>query len=298
MDAGERWVDKRNQYPYVSGSGDEPACDASKQRPKAFNIVDWHLLGTNEEYVAGYVARYGPVVIGADATSAWQSYKGGVLTAGCGEKRANHAIQIVGYGSEAGQDYWLIRNSWGPSWGEEGYLRLARGSNCNDVVGHVTSALFGERSPCLEECGARTCCGSDCCDVDGSETCCSDGAGGSTGCATVDMTCCGAEGGHRPCSDSSLCGGGDCCDGDKMLMPDAKGKTTCCPPDLQCGDVCHTGEEPFEVCCNGHIGSIMDSCCDKDQDCHGSTCCDGIFCGPFTQCNAATKTCERREEMV
>merc|ERR1712113_720889 len=104
--------------------------------------------------------------------------KGGILSADCGQRDANHAIAIVGYGSEAGQDYWLIRNSWGESWGEEGYLRLARGSNCNNVAGHVCVALFGERSLCLEDCGSSTCCGGDCCDTNtGKEQCCADDDG-------------------------------------------------------------------------------------------------------------------------
>jgi len=58
-----------------------------------------------------------------------QSYGGGVFT-GCSEDKTHidHVVQLVGYGhdSDLGQDYWIMRNSWGTTWGEAGYMRLAR----------------------------------------------------------------------------------------------------------------------------------------------------------------------------
>jgi C1A family cysteine protease len=48
-----------------------------------------------------------------------------VFTGPCGTD-VDHAIQLVGYGTEGTKDYWLVRNSWGGSWGEQGYIRIER----------------------------------------------------------------------------------------------------------------------------------------------------------------------------
>ena len=70
----------------------------------------------------------GPVSIAIEADqSIFQSYKSGVIkaSAGCGT-RLDHGVAIVGYGTEEGTDFWIVRNSWASSWGDEGYVKLER----------------------------------------------------------------------------------------------------------------------------------------------------------------------------
>merc|ERR1712048_591562 len=81
----------------------------------------------------------GPLAIAVDATP-FQSYHGGIMqNPSCSKTRLDHAINIVGYGS-ASVPYWKIRNSWGTSWGEAGYIRLFRGDCTCGVCTQVVSA--------------------------------------------------------------------------------------------------------------------------------------------------------------
>ena len=71
-----------------------------------------------------------PVSVGVDASSAaFMSYTGGILTApNCGTA-INHMMLAVGWGTTTNQQYYILKNTWSSSWGENGYIRVAAGGN-------------------------------------------------------------------------------------------------------------------------------------------------------------------------
>jgi C1A family cysteine protease len=83
-------------------------------------------------------AGNGPMSICCDAEP-WQNYQGGVMTADqCGTS-IDHAIQLTGYSPNQG-GYWIVRNSWGASWGENGFIYLSFGENTCGITSEVTAA--------------------------------------------------------------------------------------------------------------------------------------------------------------
>ncbi|XP_056597257.1 cathepsin S, ortholog 1 isoform X1 [Triplophysa dalaica] len=93
----------------------------------AFRILPRH----NETALQITVANVGPVSVGINAKLiSFHRYRGGIYNdPKCRFGLINHAVLVVGYGSEHGQDYWLVKNSWGTAWGENGFIRIARNKN-------------------------------------------------------------------------------------------------------------------------------------------------------------------------
>ncbi|XP_063041566.1 cathepsin S, ortholog 1 [Engraulis encrasicolus] len=121
-------IDSASFYPYEQREGE---CRYSV-RGRAGYCKDFHILpARNEKILQQTVAHVGPVSVGVNAMlPSFHHYRSGVYSdPQCNEKLTNHAVLIVGYGTENGQDYWLVKNSWGPAWGDKGYIRMARNKN-------------------------------------------------------------------------------------------------------------------------------------------------------------------------
>jgi len=125
-------IEKDSDYPYTSYYGTSFVCKASSAK-FVVALSDWYLIDGSdasviESAMASYVQSTGPLAIVVDAND-WSSYKGGIVSQ-CGTE-VDHAVQAVGVDASSG-GYWKVRNSWGISWGESGFIRLAYGKNtCN-----------------------------------------------------------------------------------------------------------------------------------------------------------------------
>jgi C1A family cysteine protease len=135
MDAAFQYIEKNGicteaDYPYTAQS-DFLKCKASSCTAAA-RITGFTDVTPNNEAQLLSAVNIGPVSVAIEADkSVFQSYTGGVLdSAFCGTQ-LDHGVLIVGYGTDAasGKDYWTVKNSWGASWGENGYVRLVRNKN-------------------------------------------------------------------------------------------------------------------------------------------------------------------------
>ncbi|XP_028827503.1 cathepsin K-like isoform X3 [Denticeps clupeoides] len=94
----------------------------------------------NEDALQEAVALVGPVIAFIDASHpSFQFYQSGVYyEPNCSSTEVDHVVLVVGYGQEDGQDYWLVKNSWGTFWGEKGYMKMAR--NRSNMCGIASDA--------------------------------------------------------------------------------------------------------------------------------------------------------------
>jgi len=140
---GDHDICTEESYPYTArdGSCHESGCSVGIPRGGVTG-VKW--VDKNVQAMMQAVSGV-PLSIAMDA-SPWQSYQGGVFT-GCSSSNLNHGILLVGYGND-GQGYWKIKNSWGTSWGEGGYIRVTRDGNpCGILDQAVYAVVAGSPGP-------------------------------------------------------------------------------------------------------------------------------------------------------
>jgi C1A family cysteine protease len=121
-------------YPYPTSCsvlGVTGSCSSVPSSKKVVTVKSYSTIST-EGQMASYVESTGPLSVCLDANG-FNSYTGGIMSV-CGHS-VDHCVQAVGVDTSS---YWKVRNSWGTSWGESGYIRLAYGSNTCDITNDPT----------------------------------------------------------------------------------------------------------------------------------------------------------------
>ncbi|KAK6245484.1 hypothetical protein SCA6_008574 [Theobroma cacao] len=135
-------LEREDDYPYTGN--DRGACKFDKSKIAA-SVSNFSVISVNEDQIAANLVKHGPLAVGINAVF-MQTYMKGVSCPYICGRHLDHGVLLVGYGS-AGyapirfkeKPYWIIKNSWGENWGEEGYYKICRGRNVCGVDSMVSS---------------------------------------------------------------------------------------------------------------------------------------------------------------
>lgn len=150
MDNAFTWIGdngglcSENDYPYFSGetktNGPCKTSCTNIQNSKIAEFVD--IIKSSDDEMMKAISKQ-PVSIAIEADQReFQLYKSGVFSTSCGVN-LDHGVLVVGYGNENNLDYYLVKNSWSTSWGENGYIKLGRGKQYNNGDGQCGLLLQG-----------------------------------------------------------------------------------------------------------------------------------------------------------
>merc|ERR1712048_1541697 len=119
-------IASESSYPYTARDG---SCKSSYTTAIPKGGVTGYKDISSESKLMDAVTNTGPVSVAIEADQfSFQMYSSGVLTGSCGTN-LDHGVLAVGFGTSGGTDYWKVKNSWGASWGMNGYVLIERGVN-------------------------------------------------------------------------------------------------------------------------------------------------------------------------
>ncbi|XP_059230714.1 cathepsin O [Mustela nigripes] len=128
-----------SEYPFKAQNG---LCHYFSDSQSGFSIKGYSAydFSDQEDEMAKALLTFGPLVVVVDAVS-WQDYLGGIIQHHCSSGEANHAVLITGFDKIGNTPYWIVRNSWGSSWGVDGYAHVKMGGNICGIADSV-AAVF------------------------------------------------------------------------------------------------------------------------------------------------------------
>jgi len=126
-------MELESDYPYTSGSGSTGECKFDKAKVVAGSRPSGYTSIQKSESQLQVAVNNGPASV-CVAADAFQTYRGGILKVCPGQ--IDHCVQAVGYDST--NNYWIVRNSWATSWGEQGYIRIAIGQDLCQIAQDAT----------------------------------------------------------------------------------------------------------------------------------------------------------------
>ncbi|KAL5713737.1 Cysteine protease xcp1 [Ranunculus cassubicifolius] len=114
---------QEDDYPYLMEEG---TCEQKKEESQVVSITGYEDVPRNDETSLIKALSQQPLSVAIEASGRdFQFYSGGVFNGRCGTE-LDHGVAAVGYGSLKGTDYIIVKNSWGPKWGEKGFIRMKR----------------------------------------------------------------------------------------------------------------------------------------------------------------------------
>jgi cathepsin L len=131
-----------SSYPYTSGTGESGSCKSCSSVAHMSSCSD--VKPNDQISLKGALAQQ-PVSVAISAdTRVFQSYTSGIITSSSCYTSLDHGVLAVGYGTENGIEYYLVKNSWGESWGDNGYVKIGRSDSTNDagICGIAMDASF------------------------------------------------------------------------------------------------------------------------------------------------------------